>query len=120
MRVTPANTSEKTFKRKNMADTKTAESQAAESKSNESRTLRRVRRGTVVSDARDKTIKLTNEWSRPHRKYGKIIKRSTTLHAHDEKNEAKVGDVVEVMACRPISKQKSWRLIRIISRGVDR
>lgn len=84
------------------------------------RTLRRVRRGVVATDVRDKTIKVINEWSRPHEKYGKIIRRRTTLHVHDENNEAKVGDIVEVMACRPISKQKSWRLIKVITRAADR
>jgi small subunit ribosomal protein S17 len=83
----------------------------------EKRSTRRVRQGIVVSDSRDKTIKVTNSYSKPHPKYGKIIRRSTTLHAHDEKNEAHVGDLVEVMACRPISKQKSWRLLRIIEKS---
>jgi small subunit ribosomal protein S17 len=96
-----------------------ADTQTADTKSNE-RTLRRVRRGVVVSDARSKTIKVVNEWSRPHPKYGKIIRRRTILHAHDEENTAQRGDMVEVMACRPLSKQKSWRLIRVITRAVDR
>ncbi len=83
----------------------------------EKRSSRRLRQGVVVSDARDKTIKVTNSFSKPHPKYGKIIRRSTTLHAHDANNEAHVGDIVEVMACRPISKQKSWRLVRIIQKS---
>ncbi len=83
----------------------------------EKRSTRRIRQGVVVSDSRDKTIKVTNSYSKPHPKYGKIIRRSTTLHAHDEKNEAHVGDLVEVMACRPISKQKSWRLVRIVQKS---
>ncbi|NOX58429.1 MAG: 30S ribosomal protein S17 [Planctomycetes bacterium] len=81
------------------------------------RKARRVRQGVVVSDVRDKTIKVKNDYSKPHRKYGKIIRRSTTLHVHDPNNEAHVGDVVEVMACRPVSKQKSWRLVRIVNKS---
>jgi small subunit ribosomal protein S17 len=91
----------------------TTEQKAAEA----GRKVRRVRRGVVSSDARDKTITVVDQWSRRHPKYGKIMRRSTTLHVHDEKNEAKKGDLVEVMACRPISKQKSWRLVQIIRRG---
>ena len=83
------------------------------------RKQRRVRTGLVVSDARDKTIKVLNEFARPHRKYGKIISRRTTMHAHDANNEARKGDTVEIMACRPISKQKSWRLIRVLKKAVD-
>ncbi len=75
---------------------------------------RRIREGVVVSDARDKTIKVLYKYSRSHPKYGKIMRRHTTLHVHDPNNEAKVDDIVEVMACRPISKQKSWRLVRVI------
>ena len=89
----------------------------AAEQTSEKRNSRRVRQGVVVSDSRDKTIKVTNSYSKPHPKYGKIIRRSTTLHAHDEKNEAHVGDLVEVMACRPMSKQKSWRLLRIVQKS---
>lgn len=78
---------------------------------------RRVRRGVVVSDSRDKSIKVVYQYSQKHPKYGKIMRRRSTMHAHDEKNEAKVGDLVEIMACRPISKQKSWRLVRIVQPG---
>lgn len=70
--------------------------------------------GTVVSDHGDKTIKVRFDYTVKHRKYGKYIRRSTTLHSHDEKNEAKINDVVEVAACRPISKTKHWRLTRIL------
>ena len=87
----------------------------AQAVTQQKRKLRRLRRGTVVSDARDKTIKVIHQYSRRHPKYGKIIRRRTTLHVHDPANEARLGDVVEVMACRPISKQKSWRLVRIVA-----
>ena len=78
---------------------------------------RRVREGVVTSDRRDKTVKVVAEFRRKHPKYGKYIRRRTTLHVHDEKNEARLGDVVQVVECRPISKAKHWRLIRIVSRG---
>lgn len=82
------------------------------------RTKRRTRVGVVSSNKADKTIKLVCAFSVKHAKYGKYMSRRSVLHAHDEKNEAAIGDRVEVMECRPISKTKSWRLIRIIERGV--
>jgi small subunit ribosomal protein S17 len=75
---------------------------------------RAVRQGVVVSNKGDKTITVVFDRLTRHRKYGKTMRRRTRLHAHDEKNEAKVGDKVEVMACRPMSKTKSWRLIRVL------
>ncbi len=75
---------------------------------------RECRVGTVLSDKSDKTIKVRFDYTIKHPKYGKYYTRSTTLHTHDEKNEAKVGDVVEVMASRRMSKTKCWRLARII------
>lgn len=80
---------------------------------------RRTRQGLVVSDVRDKTIKVNCEYWLKHPKYGKIMRRRTTLHAHDANNEARVGDVVEVMASRPFSKQKAWRLVRIVRSASD-
>jgi small subunit ribosomal protein S17 len=80
------------------------------------RKIRRLRQGVVSSDKGNKTIKVLVEWSVKHKKYGKYMKRRTVLHAHDEKNEAAEGDRVEVMECRPVSKTKSWRLVRIIGR----
>ena len=75
---------------------------------------RDCRTGTVVSDKGAKTIKVRFDYMVKHPKYGKYYRRSTTLHAHDATDEAKVGDLVEVMACRRISKTKSWRLLRIL------
>ena len=81
------------------------------------RTTRRPNRiGTVESDRGEKTIKVRFDYSVKHPKYGKYYKRSTTLHTHDEKNEASVGDVVEVTSCRRLSKTKCWRLVRIVRR----
>ena len=71
------------------------------------------RAGTVVSRSGDKTIKVRFDFSVKHPKYGKYIRRFTILHAHDEKNEAEKGDVVEVTECRRFSKTKSWRLTRV-------
>lgn len=81
------------------------------------RAHRRVQRGVVTSASRHKTITVLNEWSWRHPKYGKIIRQRSKLHVHDPENSAKEGDLVEVMACRPLSKQKSWRLVRIIKRA---
>ena len=77
---------------------------------------RACRTGAVVSDRAEKTIKVRYDYSVKHPKYGKYYKRSTTLHAHDENNEARVGDVVEVAACRRLSKTKCWRLVRVVRR----
>ena len=78
---------------------------------------RAVRTGVVTSDARDKTIRITIGFSVRHAKYGKTLRRRTVLHAHDEKNEASVGDTVEVVECRPLSKTKNWRLVRVLRKG---
>ena len=81
------------------------------------RAKRPTRLGVVTSDKRDKTIAVTVAYSVKHPKYGKYIRRRTVLHAHDEKNEAAQGDQVEIMMCRPLSKTKCWRLVRIIDRA---
>lgn len=75
-----------------------------------------ARTGIVESDARDKTRKVVIGFLAKHPKYGKYIKRRTVLHVHDEKNESRVGDLVEVVPCRPVSKTKSWKLIRIVEK----
>lgn len=82
----------------------------------EPRQARRKRVGVVETSKREKTIKVRIDRLLRHPKYGKYLQRRLVLHAHDEKNEAQVGDVVEIMECRPISKTKSWRLVRIIRR----
>lgn len=73
--------------------------------------------GTVVSDRMDKSITVLVERRVQHPVYGKIVRRSSKLHAHDEKNDCNVGDVVTVVECRPISKTKTWRLKSIEERG---
>ncbi len=75
---------------------------------------RDTRVGKVVSDKGDKTIRVRFDYTVKHPKYGKYYRRSTSLHAHDEKNEARAGDVVEVMSCRRLSKNKCWRLMRVV------
>ena len=82
----------------------------------EDRKLRKVRVGKVVSDKMDKTIVVAIEDNVRHPKYGKIIKRTVKIHAHDEKNECSIGDKVEVMETRPLSKTKRWRLVQIIEK----
>jgi len=69
----------------------------------------------VSSDRGDKTIRVVVDRMAKHRLYGKYMRRRTVLHAHDEQNQAKVGDRVEVAACRPISKTKHWRLVRVVT-----
>ena len=75
---------------------------------------RTVRVGVVESDKRDKTIRVVMAYTLKHPKYGKYMRRRTKLHVHDETNEAKVGDTVEIMECRPYSKTKRWRLTRVV------
>jgi small subunit ribosomal protein S17 len=78
---------------------------------------RRTEVGIVTSDVRQKTIRVEIKRQVKHARYGKYITRSTNLHAHDEKNEAKKGDRVEVVETRPMSKQKRWRLVKIIEKA---
>ena len=78
---------------------------------------RRVEEGIVTSDVREKTIRVEIKRLVKHARYGKYIFRSTNLHAHDEKNEAKMGDRVEIVETRPISKQKRWKLVKIVERA---
>jgi small subunit ribosomal protein S17 len=75
---------------------------------------RKERRGTVVSSAMDKTIVVRVETVKPHPRYKKVMRRSTKFHAHDEGNVAKPGDVVRIVATRPLSKTKSWRLVEVV------
>ena len=81
------------------------------------RGFRKVRIGEVVSDKMDKTIVVKIEDSVKHPLYKKIIKRSIKLKAHDEKNECGIGDRVEIMETRPLSKDKRWRLTRIVEKA---
>jgi small subunit ribosomal protein S17 len=84
------------------------------------RALLRTITGVVGSDKGNKTIKVVVDYQTRHAKYGKFLKRRTVLHAHDEKNEAKEGDTVEIAECRPLSKTKHHRLLRIVQRAPER
>lgn len=81
------------------------------------RGFRKVRIGEVVSDKMDKTIVVKIEDSVKHPLYKKVIKRSIKLKAHDEKNECNIGDRVEIMETRPLSKDKRWRLTKIVEKA---
>ena len=81
------------------------------------RTLRKTRVGKVVSNATDKTIVVAIEDNVKHPLYSKIIKKTVKFMAHDENNECGVGDKVEIMETRPLSKNKRWRLVRIIEKA---
>ncbi len=82
----------------------------------EARKLRKVRVGKVVSNKMDKTIVVAIADHVRHPKYNKIIKRTVKIHAHDEQNVCSIGDTVEVMETRPLSKTKRWRLVEIIEK----
>ena len=81
------------------------------------RNLRKTRVGKVVSNATEKTIVVAIEDNVKHPVYGKIIKRTLKVHAHDENNECGVGDRVEIMETRPLSKTKRWRLVQIVEKA---
>lgn len=84
---------------------------------NEERNLRKVRIGRVVSDKMDKTVVVAIEDNVRHAVYGKIIKRTLKVHAHDENNECGIGDKVSIMETRPLSKTKRWRVVNIIEKA---
>jgi small subunit ribosomal protein S17 len=97
-----------------MADTQTKTADQA------SRPMLRTIVGVVASDKAGKTIKVVVNYQMRHPKYGKYLNRRTVLHAHDEKNEAREGDTVEIAECRPLSKTKHHRLIRVVERAPER
>ena len=96
-----------------MAATETQQQQDARSD------LRTIE-GVVASDKGNKTIKVVVNYQTKHPKYGKYLKRRTVLHAHDEKNEAREGDTVEIAECRPLSKTKHHRLLRIVQKAPEK
>ncbi len=79
--------------------------------------VKATRIGVVESDKRSKTRKVVVAFKSMHPKYGKFVSKRTILQVHDENNDSKLGDTVEVAQCRPISKTKRWRLVRIVERG---
>ncbi len=84
----------------------------------EPKQINRTLQGRVVSDKMDKTITVMIERRVKHPVYGKFIKRSTKVHAHDESNECGIGDIVVVEQSRPLSKTKTWRLVKILEKAV--
>jgi small subunit ribosomal protein S17 len=81
------------------------------------RNLRKTRIGVVSSNKMAKTITVTVERKVKHPIYGKFVKKTTNFHAHDEKNECTVGDVVRIMETRPLSKTKRWRLLEVVEKA---
>lgn len=82
------------------------------------RNLRKVMIGTVISDKMDKTVVVAVERNVKHSVYGKIVKKTYTLKAHDENNSCGIGDKVKVMETRPLSKDKRWRVVEIVEKAV--
>ncbi|MDG2167745.1 MAG: 30S ribosomal protein S17 [Opitutales bacterium] len=80
----------------------------------EERNSRKLLQGVVSSRSGDKSVKVTVAYKIPHPRFHKVINRKTVLHAHDEQNETKPGDKVEIMETRPLSKLKRWRIIRVL------
>ena len=89
----------------------------AERKAPEKVPGRKERRGIVVSDAMDKTIVVRIDVTQKHERYGKVVRRSRKLHAHDEQNAAGVGDLVRVVETRPLSATKRWRLLEVLEKA---
>jgi small subunit ribosomal protein S17 len=83
----------------------------------EQQEINRVLQGRVVSDKMDKTVTVLVERRVKHPLYGKFIRRSSKIHAHDESNECSIGDTVMVEQCRPLSKNKTWRLVKIVDKA---
>ena len=83
----------------------------------ETRNLRKVRQGVVISNKMDKTIVIAAKFKEMHPIYGKFVQKTKKYHAHDENNEANVGDTVMIMETRPLSKTKRWRLVQIVEKA---
>jgi small subunit ribosomal protein S17 len=83
----------------------------------DARSSRRIKQGRVASNKMDKTIVVVSETRVPHPTYGKIVRKSSRFKAHDEKNEANIGDIVRIAECRPLSRDKRWRLVEIVEKA---
>lgn len=81
------------------------------------RNLRKTRIGLVVSNKMDKTVTVTVERRVKHPIYGKFVKKTTKFHAHDDKNECTIGDLVRIMETRPLSKTKRWRMVEVLEKA---
>lgn len=93
--------------------------QATDSKPAAARPQRRLKQGIVAGSKANKTIRVAIDFQAKHPKYGKYLTRRTVLQCHDENNQAQVGDTVEIAECRPLSKTKHHRLVRVVTRGPD-
>lgn len=93
-----------------------AENTTTATTTSEDRNLRKTRIGVVTSNKMTKTITVAVERKVKHPIYGKFVKKTTKFHAHDEKNEASIGDVVRIMETRPLSKTKRWRLVEVVEK----
>ncbi len=80
--------------------------------------MSRTKTGVVISAKRNQTRTVEVSYKVKHPKYGKYLKRRTRYHVHDPNNETGIGDLVEIANCRPISKTKSWRLVRVLEKGI--
>jgi len=83
------------------------------------RGLRKTRTGRVTSDRMDKTVVVTVDRLMQHPLYGKTIKRSSKLYAHDEENSCRTGDIVRIMETRPMSKSKRWRVVEVVQKAAE-
>lgn len=83
----------------------------------EARNLRKTRQGVVVSNKMDKTIVVASQFKEKHPIYGKFVSKTKKYYAHDEKNDCNVGDTVLIMETRPLSKQKRWRVVKVVERA---
>ncbi len=101
----------------NLETTSVAEAPATPAAAPDARNRRRIKQGRVASDKMDKTIVVVTETRVPHPVYKKIVRKSVRFKAHDEKNEAKAGDIVRIMETRPISRDKRWRLVEVVERA---
>lgn len=81
------------------------------------RNRRKVRVGVVISDARDKTVTVEVPNQATHPRYDKVVRSSAKFHAHDESNDAQMGDTVRIMETRPLSRQKRWRVVEVVERA---
>jgi len=93
----------------------TIETAAAPAAAEAARHARKLRKGVVISKSGDKTIVVQSERRRVHPEYGKVVRQFKKYHVHDERNEAKVGDRVEIVECRPLSSLKHWRLLAVVA-----
>jgi small subunit ribosomal protein S17 len=96
------------------------EASPASNNSPPTRRRRKTEIGIVASDKMSKTRRVVVQRLVPHPKYGKLLRRRTVCHAHDEANSSRLGDVVEIMETRPLSKLKRWRIVRVVRPGAQR